>query len=134
MYVRKCKQIEILPMCKRFVLNDIIIFYKIINCLRIPVEMPYYLSLFNGNSRLRFCHLDRLSYVSSVLSRGKSVNFLKKSFFYRSHIFWNSLPLEIREVRSLNNFKHKVKQHLWKLALDEVADNDTDRSMSGGIT
>ena len=74
--------------------------------------------------------------VSSVLSQGKSVNFLKNSFFYRSHIFWNSLPLEIREVRSLNNFKHKVKQYLWKLALDEVADNDTNSmsSMSDSIT
>ena len=32
------------------------------------------------------------------------------------------------------NFKHKVKQHLWKLALDEVAGNDTDSSMYDDIT
>ena len=120
-------------MSKRFLLNDIILFYKIVNYL-IPVVLPNYLSLFNGNSRLRFCHLDRLSYVSSVVSRGKSSNFIKKSFFYRSHIFWNSLPLEIREIRSLASFKHMVRQHLWKTTLDELIENDNDSILSNGIT
>ena len=47
---------------------------------------------------------------------------------------WNSLPLEIREVRDNDIFKHKVKQHLWKMAFDEVIDSDIDISSSDGVT
>ena len=47
---------------------------------------------------------------------------------------WNSLPLEIREVRDNDIFKRKVKQHLWKMAFDEVIDSDIDISSSDGVT
>ena len=43
-YIRKCKQVNVLPMSKRFVLTDIILFHKISYNL-IPVNMPDYLSL-----------------------------------------------------------------------------------------
>ena len=79
-YIRQCKQVNVLPMSKRFVSNDIIIFHKIFYNLK-PVNMPDYLSLFSGMTRLRSCHLDRLSYVSSVLPFGKNNNILKKIFF-----------------------------------------------------
>ena len=64
-YIRKCKQVNVLPMSKRFVLNDITLFHKIVYNL-IPVKLPDYISLFDGVTRLRSCHLDRLSYVSIV--------------------------------------------------------------------
>ena len=113
-YIRRCKQVNVLPMNKRFVLNDITLFHKIVYNL-IPVKLPDYLSLFNGLSRLRSCHLDRLSYVSSVLPRGKNCKILKKSLFYRGHLLWNELPLEIREIRCQTTFKFRVRQHLWTL-------------------
>ena len=49
--LRKCKQVKVLPMNKRFVQNDLIFFHKIITYLinnLIPVKMPDYLSLFSG--------------------------------------------------------------------------------------
>ena len=33
-YVRKCKQVGILPICQRFHMNDLILFHKIINQLQ----------------------------------------------------------------------------------------------------
>ena len=133
-YVQKCRQVGILPLGKRFILNDVVLFHKIFNYL-IPVEMPDYLSLFSGHSRLRSCHLDRLSYVSSVLPKGKSSNWLSRSFFYRAHISWNSLPLEIREIKCHDIFKREVRQHLWKMAFEEnVDDDDIDISLVDGIT
>ena len=63
-YVRKCKQVGILPICQRFHMNDLILFHKIINHL-LPVKILEYLSLFSGQSRLHSSHLDRLSFVSS---------------------------------------------------------------------
>ena len=86
-YIRKCKQVNVLPMNKIFVLNDITLFHKIVYNL-IPVKLPDYLALFNGLSRLRSCHLDRLSYVSSVLPRGKNCKILKKSLLQR----WQARP------------------------------------------
>ena len=44
-YIRKCKQVNVLPMNKRFVLNDITLFHKIVYNL-IPVKLPDYLSSF----------------------------------------------------------------------------------------
>ena len=132
-YLRKCKQINVLPMRKRFVLNDITLFHKIFNNL-IPVKMPDYLTLFRGMTRLRSCHLDRLSYVSSVLPRGKNSNTLRKSFFYRGYLFWNEIPLEIREIRCQTTSKFRVKQHLWNLAFSEFSNTEFDLSLANGIT
>ena len=72
-------------MSKRFVLNDITLFHKIVYNL-IPVKLPDYISLFDGLTRLCSGHLDRLSYVSSVLPRGKNSKILKKYLFYRGHL------------------------------------------------
>ena len=117
----------------RFLLNDFILFHKIVNHI-IPVKMPNYLSLFSGNSRLRSCHLDRLCYVSSVLPKGNSTNNLNKSFFYRSHMMWNSLSLELREIMCPSTFKKKLRQHLWNITVNELTDTDIDTTMSEGIT
>ena len=38
-YIRKCKQVNVLPMSKRFVLNNITLFHKIVYNL-IPVKLP----------------------------------------------------------------------------------------------
>ena len=98
LYIQKYKQVNVLPTNKRFVLKDIILFHKIFYNLK-PVKLPDYPSIFDGLTRLRSCHLDRLFYVSSVLLRGKNNNILKKSYFFRGHLLWNELPLEIREIR-----------------------------------
>ena len=132
-YLRICMQVKILPLAKRFIFNDIILFHKIFNNL-MPVQMPDYLSLFSGITRLRSSHLDRLSYESTVLPRRNSSNALNRSFFYRTHMYWNSLPLEIREIRSHEIFKREVKNYLWKMAHDELIDNDIDISLTDGVT
>ena len=132
-YIRKCKQVNVIPMSKIFVLNDITLFHKIFYNL-IPVELPDYISLFDGLTRLRSCHLDGLSYVSSVLPKGKNSKILKKSLFYRGHLPWNELPLKIREIRCQTSFKFRVKQHLWTLAFSEFSSTELNISLSDGIT
>ena len=128
-YNSKCKQVNLLPLFHRFNLNDLVLFHKIFH-KRIPVNMPSYLSLFAGNSRLRSCHLDRLSYVSSILPNGSSTHTLNKSFFYRTHNLWNTLPLEIREIVNPSEFKNKVRKHFWNLVTEEI---ETDSDSNGEI-
>ena len=49
-------------------------------------------------------------------------------------MYWNSLPLEITEMRSYENFKREVKHYLWKMAHEELIDNDIDISLFDGVT
>ncbi len=124
-YIKKCKQIDILPLSQKFDLNDLIFFHKVIN-KTIPVPLPDYLSFYQGGSRLRRCHLDSYSVVSSIVPRSRQTSYhsassnnpLSKSFFYRTHLLWNSLPLEIRQIEPPCSFKSEVTKHLWKNILD----------------
>ena len=111
-YIRKCKQVNIIPLRQRFILNDLIFFHKIVNEL-VPIHLPDYLKFFDGTTRLRSTHLDHLSLVSTVTPRRNSFKVLEKSFFYRTHIMWNSIPLEIREIGSPSLFRLRLESHLW---------------------
>ena len=63
---------------------------------------------------------DRLKIKSTITPR---VNAFQNSFFYRSHIFWNSIPLEIRSVENTELFKIKLEQHLWLIAENNLNTN-----------
>ena len=127
-YLRKCQEANILPMFYKFLLNDLVLFHKV-SYEHIPLRMPSYLTFFNGISRLRSCRLDRLCYVSSVFPKGLSTNNLDKSFFYRTHSLWNNVPLEHREIRSVQEFKGRIIKYLWKLVSEELKE-ELDNSLS----
>ena len=129
-YLKKCRQVNILPLEKRFDVNDLIFFLKVVFEL-IPLKLPDYLSFFNGTSRLRSSHLDSLSIVSSLQPKHLSDISLNKSCFYRTHSLWNSLPFEIRNIQSTLSFKKELVKHFWKLLLmDDSDDSDLDVSLS----
>ena len=121
-YIRKCRQVNILPLSLRFKCNDLVLLFKVIHGL-IPLDLPSYLSWFDGDSRLRTTHLDHLSLVCSIIPSTKSCSkFLDKSVFYRTHSLWNALPLEIRLLGSLSRFKSRLENHLWESVMR--SDND----------
>ena len=131
-YVRKCKELSILPMSYRFELADLVMLHKIIHSL-VPIDFPYYLSFYRSGSRLRFCHLDNLSLVSAILprtntSQSRTINAFANRFFYCAHILWNQLPLKLREVSCPIEFKDSLKTHLfdkiWQLESDDPSDSD----------
>ncbi|MCP4460194.1 MAG: hypothetical protein GY816_19545, partial [Cytophagales bacterium] len=125
-YIRKCREANLLPISSRFNVNDLIFFHKIVYDL-IPVTFPDYLTFFNGNSRLRSSHLDHLSLECSLLPRSTSSSYkLEKSFFYRTHTAWNSLPLEIREITSTKLFKSSLETHEWKVLLESESSDWDD--------
>jgi endonuclease/exonuclease/phosphatase family metal-dependent hydrolase len=133
-YLGKCRRVRILPLAKRFDYNDLVLLFKIIHDL-IPLKLPFYLKFYEGNSRLRSCHLDRLSLVSSIKPKCNVVSdsdtnknsALYKSFYYRVHFLWNLLPLEIREIGTLSLFESSLLQYLWKSSAEELnCDNIED--------
>ena len=80
-------------------------------------------------SRLRSRRLDRLSYISSIFPKWLSNNNFNISFFYRTHSQWNDIPLEIKEIRSVQEFKYKVIKYLWKQVAEDL-DKELDNSLS----
>ncbi len=75
--------------------------------------MPNYLTPFTGQSRLRSSHLDELSLECSLLPRSSTSTILEKSFFYRTHTIWNSIPLEIRKLGRISQFRCNIEKHMW---------------------
>ena len=122
-YLRKCKQVDLLPLADRFILNDLILMHKIIYEL-IPLKLPGYLSFFNGNSRLRSSRLDSLSLIHNIPTSSITGTNLNKSFFFRTHTIWNSLPLDIRQISGTSDFKNELTKHLWKLVLKELYEDE----------
>ena len=109
MYILKCKQLNIMPIIDRFDFLDLIFFFKVVKGL-VPVELPPYLTLYQGNTRLRNSHLDKLCYISSLSPRS-ATNAFAKSFFFRTHTKWNHIPLVIRETESITEFKSQLTVH-----------------------
>ena len=128
LYYDKCKQLNILPMSYRFILTDLVLLHQVINGL-VPLSLPSFLSFYSGKSRLRFCRLDTMSLVSSIVpstkaSQATSSNAFAKSFFYRSHLLWNDLPLDIRQISSPLAFKTRVKKYLWTKIITDSQDEN----------
>ena len=115
-YFRKCRQANILPLGQRFDFNDLILFHKVIY-QDIPLKLPDYLKFYDGSSRLRSTHLDCLSIVSDILPNASAPNLLKKSFFYRTHLLWNSVPYEIRSINSKTLFRARIEKFLWEIIM-----------------
>ena len=122
-YLRKCRQVNLLPLSSLFDLYQLIFLHKIIYMLT-PVLLPSYLTFYKGTSRLRNSHMDHLSLVSSVSPRIRS-NAFSKSFFYRTHCEWNRLPFEIRQTQDHLKFKEDLINYLWKSILSDINDDNS---------
>ena len=66
-YIKICRQVNILPLFFRFNLNDMYLVHKIVY-KTIPINMPDYFTHYSGDSRLRRTHLDNLSFLSNIAS------------------------------------------------------------------
>ena len=120
-YFNKCKEVDILPMARKFDLNDLIVLHKSFHGL-IPVSFPDYFKLFDGQTRLRSSHLDNLSFVCKL--EGERSSCLERSFFYRTDLLWNKLPYETREIESPSLFKKSLTNHLWNYVPGDSDIND----------
>ena len=117
-YYRKCIDLNILPICRRFDYKDLLFFHSVFYSYSV-VQMPNYLQKFSG-SRLRTSHYDSLSIVSTILPRTpQNLNTentrmgISKSFFYRAHLAWNKLPLELRDICAPIKFKKELLKFIW---------------------
>ena len=66
-------------------------------------------------SAMRGNRLDRLSLKCTIEAKSPA---FKTSFFYRTHLIWNRLPKEIRELDNVSMSQKKLKHHMWDVVLD----------------
>ena len=112
-YLKKCRDINILPINKKFDLNDILLFHKIINGY-VHIRLPEYVSKFTGLSRLREKHLDSECYICNLYHPSVSaLSPIFKNYFYRVTYLWNKLSYEARLNPNTNTFKAQVVEFLW---------------------
>ena len=76
------KQLNLLPLKKRFELKDLLFFHKIVFG-HISVNLPPYITRYTGKSKLRSNRLDRESFVYVAEFSGNSGSLLYKSFYFR---------------------------------------------------
>ena len=129
--------LKILPLSAKLILNDLLFFHSIVN-LQSPASLPFYIKFFDSSSsrQLRSCHLDRLCLVSSIspeisysyshkLPGGSEYKTFENSFFYRTHLLWNRLPISIRELNH-TKFKAKVIEYLWHESFSQIIAQSED--------
>ena len=132
-YISKCKELNLLPMSLRFDLTDILLLHKIIHGMS-PIKFPSYLHFYTSSS-LRSSHLDVYSLVYDIIpnttaSQGRTINAFPNAYLYRSHVLWNSLTLNIRNINFPRRFKSELRAYLWKslsnLECSSSSDSDID--------
>ena len=135
-FLQKQAKLDILPMEHKFLYTDLVLFHKIVN-KSVKISMPPYISVITlessrvsrNNTTLAptgsICDIDHsnvvesnddLQYRCNILPRVDAFRF---SFFYRTVLEWNKVPLKIRQITNTNSFSNILKQHLWKLLLDK---------------
>ena len=120
-FFAKQKELDILPMKLKFIFNDLVMFYKIVNEL-IPITLPSYINVCRPED-VRYTRRnaaiqdlsDSSTYTSSVTP---NCDIFRNSFFYRTLQKWNKLPISIRQASSLSLMKSALTTFLWS------ADND----------
>ena len=56
--------------------------------------------------------------------------FIKKSYFYRTHLSWNRLPLSLREIIRPSEFKSNFMDYIWThlVTIENTSDDEFHES------
>ena len=67
----------------------------------------------------------------SIALTTTSMQNLNKSFSFRSHTLWNSLPFDLRNSMILSKFKIKLAGYFWNVILTCIQDTLSSRAALG---
>mgnify|MGYP001180042616 CR=1 FL=1 len=86
------------------------------------------------NNRLKTVNIHKLEKLKDKddFSDAKEIY---NSYFYRTHLQWNNLPLELKVIEDHNKFMTKLKEYLWStIAETDTVDEDISTSLGGAVT
>ena len=118
-YIQKLMDLDILPLAQKFVLNDMILFYKILNN-QVPVSLPSYITV---RSNTRSCRHGSTYGIDMELVSQPIKNVFGRSFFPRCISTWNNLSSETKESENIDIFKQSIKTYLWDLVINGFEDS-----------
>ena len=112
---------DILPVKLKFIYNDLIPFYRIINGL-VPISLPPYISAcIPGDVRYtrRNAPIHDLSdYTTFNCSVTPNCDTFRNSFYYRTMKRWNTLPISVRQAATVSIMKSALTDFLWSSDVD----------------
>ena len=117
-YIQKLQKLDLLPIKFKFMFTDLSLFHKIISG-NICISVPTYLRMVTPDEivgKLRTSHLDPLCFKHDL---GVCKQMFDNSFFSRTYMYWNRLPLEIKMADSYDLFQLKLKEHIWKMLMEK---------------
>ena len=116
-YKERCIHLNILPLCYRREISDLVFFYKCIHS-RINFNLDNLCQYYDQTSSRRSAKSGLL--LKSLMTR---TEVFKQSYFNRIVSEWNLLPLVIRDSSSLYSFKHQLSFH-YANKLDVIFNTD----------
>ena len=112
----KQKELNILPIKFKFVLNDILMYYKIINLL-VDIKLPEHFTFVEAeqvrNTRQTSAIINDVDKTLIQCTIRPTGGRFRDCFFYRTMDLWNRLPSHIRQVTKVSIFKVKLTTFLW---------------------
>ena len=102
----------------KFMYNDLNLFYKIVNKL-VPIDFPSYISVvvpegtrYTRSSAAVHEKTDFTLYSCKMIPSNDA---FRHSYFYRTVLNWNKLPIFVRQSEGLTTFKRTLKSFLWSV-------------------
>ena len=119
-YLLKLRSLDLLPIEFRLIYTDLSLFYKIIH-KTISIDLPQYIHPISEDQlgRLRSTQKDR-SYL--VCDTEEKLEVFKDSFFNRSRINWNGLPVALRSTDCYATFQNNLNVYIWQILLEAPGD------------
>ena len=121
-YHDKLKKLNIPTIRNKFSANDLVMLHKIIYGLS-PLTLPSYISHFSPDMCTRNTRTQaRRDVYQLVTTEYPRINAFESSYFYRTHLLWNDLPLSLRQNPDPLSFSTELKKHLYinELSLGEI--------------
>jgi len=127
-YLKRLFDLKILPLTSKFIFTDLLLFHKIFYDNSF-IKMPNYIThvTVEDIQRLRSSRLDRLSLKCTLLPR---VQVFIDSFFHRTYLSWNRLPLSVRMLTDSTSFHNELEALLWRDLLESLDSDDNENYMS----
>ena len=114
----KEKEFDILPIRFKFLLNDLVLFYKIVNSL-VPISLPSEICLvkpknvrYTRSTQNIISFDDKSTYTCNTKP---CISAYENCYFYRTMTVWNKLSYSIRQLPSLSEFKLKLTEFIWSV-------------------
>ena len=137
-YIKRLKDLDLLPLSSKFEYTDLLAFHKVyhkLSVIQMPeylqplteqdtsrlrsvINPPHHLSDHSGSKKLSSMRSNKLDRLSLKCSAEASSPAFKSSFFFRTHLLWNLLPTDIKEIPIVNEFENKLKHHMWDVVID----------------